>query len=126
MKNFIQDGDNLTILSSLLIGLNSPPKSGDAVVCGRIVGVVNNDSAGATDQVVVSTRGVFNVGVQTVHNGISIGETVFIDPASGVLSDDFNDVPFGIALASISVGAGSKSIDVKLFGQTPGATGANS
>jgi hypothetical protein len=50
---------------------------------------------------------------------------VYIDPTSAVVSDDFNDVPFGVALGTVSSGA-TTTIPVKLFGATPGATGANS
>jgi hypothetical protein len=63
--------------------------------------------------------------VQSIHNGLSLGETVFIDPSTGVLSDDLTDVPFGVALGTVSAGA-TTSIPVRLFGATPGATGANS
>lgn len=146
MKNFVQTGDNLSFLASQLVapshasgdtytnlvapgfGLTPPinlVESGDPVVVGRIVGVANNDALQSSDTIVVSTRGVYALSVSSIHNGISVGETVYIDPVSASLSDDFNDVPFGCALGAVSGGA-TTTINVKLFGQTFGATGANS
>lgn len=125
MKNFDSYGDNVTLAITAIVAPNNPPKSGDPAVAGRLAGVINADAvAGGT--AVISTRGVFKVSVSTVHNGISIGETVYIDPSTAVVSDDFADVPYGIALEAISVGTGTATIKVRLFGATPGATGANS
>lgn len=146
MKNFVMTGDNLSFLASQIVnpshssgdtytnligvgeGVSTPinlVESGDPVVIGRVVGVANNDAINSTDTVVVSTRGVYAIAVQSIHNGVSIGETVYIDPVTAVVSDDFNDVPFGCALATVAGGA-TTTINVKLFGQTPGASGANS
>jgi predicted RecA/RadA family phage recombinase len=128
MKNFVQTGDDLTFLASELVHpTNSPdyPNAGDPVVCGRVVGVVHETAAASTDSVVVATRGVFTLTVASVHNGIAKGETVYIDPSTAVVSDDLNDVPFGVALGTVAAGD-SKAIPVKLFGCTPGASGANS
>ena len=75
---------------------------------------------------VVSTRGIYNLSVASIHNGISVGETVYIDPSTAVLSDDANDVPYGLALDAVAAGNVAATIRVKLFGQTPGAIGADS
>ena len=147
MKNFVEPGDNLQITESLLthpahssgddytnlvgpgLGISTPidlVEAGDPVVAGRLVGVANNDALKNTDTVVVSTRGVYALSVKSIHNGIGVGETVYIDPSTAVLSDDYTGVPFGLALATVASGA-TTTINVKLFASgTPGATGADS
>jgi len=146
MKNFVLTGDNLSFLASQIVnpahvtgdtytnlvgtgeGLTVPinlVETGDPVVIGRIVGVANNDALQSTDTVVVSTRGVYNLAVKCIHHAITVGETVYIDPVTAVVSDDSTAVPFGCALAAVAGGA-TTTINVKLFGQTPGAAGANS
>jgi predicted RecA/RadA family phage recombinase len=146
MKNFIMNGDNLPFLASQIVnpshssgdtytnlvgvaeGISTPinlVESGDPVVIGRIVGVANTDALASTDTVVVSTRGVYAVAVKSIHNGVAVGETVYIDPATAVVSDDSSGVPFGCAVGAVASGA-TTTINVKLFQQTPGATGANS
>lgn len=123
MKNFDTIGDQVTIPAANVIAPQTLPVSGDPCVVGRLAGVAAFTSV-AGGNTVIATRGVFKVTVATVHNGISIGETVFIDPATAALSDDFNDVPFGTALDAIV--SGSAIIRVRLFGATPSAAGANS
>lgn len=125
MKNFDSIGDNITLAITAVVAPNSPPKSGDPCVAGRLVGVANFDGVSGGN-IVISTRGVVKISVSTVHNGISVGETVYIDPSTAVVSDDSADVPYGLALEAISVGTGTATIKVKLFGATPGAAGANS
>ncbi len=146
MKNFVQTGDNLSFLASQCVfpthttgdtytnlvapGLGlTPPinlvESGDPVVIGRVVGVSNMDALQSGDTIIISTRGVYALAVKSIHNGLSVGETVYIDPSTAVLSDDQTAVPFGVALGTVSMGA-TTTINVKLFGATPGATGANS
>jgi len=129
MKNSVQDGRVLTFTES---DLTHPSHSdglvdaGDPVVVGRVVGVAYESAAATTDSINLQTEGVFDLSVSSVHNGISKGETVFIDPSTAVLSDDYADVPFGVALETISAGQ-SDTINVKLFGATPGTSlGANS
>src|SRR6516164_5013576 len=101
MKVFDSFGDNVTLAVSSLTAFpshsDSLPHSSDPVVCGRLAGVVNQDGV-TGGSVVVSTRGVYNLSVSSIHNGISIGETVFISPTTAALNDDFNAVPFGVAI----------------------------
>lgn len=146
MKNFVEIGDNLQITESLLthpdhssgdtytnlvapgMGISTPVdlvESGDPVVCGRLVGVANNDALTSADTIVVSTRGVYNLAVECQHHSITVGETVYINPSTGVLSDDITQVPFGLALGTVPSGT-TATIPVKLFGATPGAIGADS
>ena len=133
MKNFVQEGDRVTFAGSALTGPNSDIKSGDPVVTtsGRIAGVAVADevpgSAGPYNDsnVVVQLKGVFQLSVVSTHHAIGIGQTVYIDGTSGVLSDDFTDIPFGVALDAVAQYA-TTSIRVRLFGATPGAVGADS
>lgn len=125
MKNFVQTGKNLTFLDSQLTKPSHASgftAAGDPVLIGRIAGVATNDALASTDNVVVQTDGVFNLSVSTIHNGLSVGETVYIDPTTCALTDDQTDTPFGVALAVVAMGA-TTIIPVKLFGATPGATG---
>jgi predicted RecA/RadA family phage recombinase len=133
MKNFVQKGDRVTFAGSALVGPNSDIKSGDPVVTatGRICGVAVADevpgSAGPANDsnVVVQLVGVFNVSVTSTHHAIGIGQTVYIDNSSGVVSDDLADVPFGCVLDAVSQYA-TTTVRVRLFGATPGAAGADS
>lgn len=130
-KNFIQDGNRVTLAASALVGPNASIKSGDPVVVGRLCGVANADAAPSSvgpfndGNVVVHLSGVFNLSVVSTHHNITIGSTVYIDVVSGVVSDDLTDVPFGVVLAQVNQYA-TKSVDVRLFGATAGTPGADS
>lgn len=147
MKNLLYEvGDRLPFLESLLThpdhasgdtytnlvapgeGISTPVdlvETGDPVVCGRIVGVAENDALTSSDTIIVRLRGVFNLAVQCQHHSITVGETVYINPSTGVLSDDPTQVPFGLALGAVPSGT-TATIAVRLFGATPGAIGADS
>ena len=130
MKNYVQEGDRVTIAAASLVGPQSPIKSGDPVVVGRLAGVANADAVPgsqifADGNVVVSLKGVYNLAVASTHHTISIGSTVYIDPSSGVVSDDLTDVPFGVVLDAVTQYA-TTTVRVRLFGATPGAIGADS
>jgi hypothetical protein len=147
MKNFYETGDNLQFLASQIVapqhaagdsytnlvgpgvGATIPVnlvEDSDPCVIGRIVGVSNSDALFATDTIVVSTRGVYMLAVTANYGaGIHVGETVYIDPVAATLSDNSAGIPFGCALGFITHGA-TATIQVKLFGQTPGATGFGS
>jgi predicted RecA/RadA family phage recombinase len=126
MKNFVQIGDNLTFVESELTHPSHSDNlvnSGDPVVVGRVIGVANQDAAATTDNIVVSTRGVFNISV-TAKAGFAIvkGESVHIDASTAVVSNDATDIPFGVCLDTVAQGT-TKTIPVKLFGATPGDLG---
>lgn len=128
MKTFVQESRYFNSTESDLVHPSHSDNlvdSGDPVVLGRLVGVSASSAAATTDLIAIDTEGVHDLSVTSVHNGISLGETIFIDPASAVLSDDSSDVPFGVAYEAIA-GANTDTINVRLFGATPGATGANS
>lgn len=128
MKTFDTFGDNITIPVANLVfpsHTGALPLSGDPVLVGRLAGVANADGV-TGGSVVVSTRGVYNLSVTSIHNGVSIGETVYIHATTAVLSDDANQVPFGVALDAVAAGNVAATVRVKLFGITPGAIGADS
>jgi len=129
MKNSIQTGEVLTFAESVYVHPSHSDglvNGGDPVVVGRLVGVAYEDASATTDSINMQTQGVFDLSVSSIHNGLSVGETVYIDPSTAVLSDDLNDVPFGVALEAVAGGA-TDTINVLLFGATPGtAGGANS
>jgi len=124
MKVFDSFGDNITFLVANVTAPNSPPKSGDVCVVGRFVGISNADGV-TGGSVVLSLRGVYNLPVAPIHNGLSIGETVYANPTTAVLSDDSNGVPAGTAVDA-APGNTAATIRVRLFGATHGASGANS
>jgi predicted RecA/RadA family phage recombinase len=143
MKNFVQAGDTLSFLASQIvapthstgdtytnlvapqIGVTAPVnlvETGDPVVVGRVAGIANNDAFKSTDSIAISTRGVYNVSVVALHHAITVGQTLFINATSAVVSDDYTQVPFGVALAAVAQGGAASTIAVKLFGQTPGSS----
>lgn len=141
-SNFVQRGDRVTISAELLAGPNDPIKGGDPLCIGRLCGVAVADetpgSAGPFNDgnVVLQLIGVFNLPVTSQQEaGISIGETVYmaasgggapsIDGSTAKVTDDYTGVPFGTALGTVSLGS-TATIPVRLFGATPGVTGANS
>lgn len=130
-SNNSQRGDRVTIAAASLVGPNNPIKGGDPVVVGRLAGIAHADavpgSAGPFNDgnVVVQLVGVFTVSVVSTHHNITIGSTVYINPSTGVVSDDLAQVPFGVVLAQVNQYATTK-VAVKLFGCTPGAAGADS
>lgn len=128
MQNFIQKGDKLTFTESDLTHPSHSDNlvnSGDPIVVGRIVGVCNADAAATTSKVAISVKGVYDLQVVSAGNGLSIGESVFIDPATAILSEDPADVPFGVALEAVAAGQ-TDTINIRLFGATPWTGGANS
>lgn len=130
MKNYVQEGDRVTIAAASLVGPNNPIKSGDPVVVGRLAGVANADAVPGNQMfndsnVVVSVKGVYTISVASTHHNITIGSTVYINPSTGVVSDDLAQVPFGVVLDQVNQYA-TTSVRVRLFGATPGAAGADS
>jgi predicted RecA/RadA family phage recombinase len=121
-------GDNFTNIAGPQQGIAVPinlVEGGDPVLCGRLVGVADRDALRSTDLISVYVRGVFNLAVKSYHNGFNKGETVYIDPSTAELNDQAAGVPFGTAMQAVASNAVT-TIQVRLFGATPGATGANS
>jgi hypothetical protein len=96
-------------------------------VAGVVVSDAVNGAAGPYNDgnVVLETRGVFTLSVQSTHHAISVGSTVYIGTATGAVTDDYTQVPFGVVLDAVGQYQ-TASVRVKLFGATPGAVGADS
>lgn len=121
-------GDTFTNIAGAQQGITIPinlVEGGDPVVIGRIVGVAAEDALRSTSLVSVYIKGVFNLSVNPIHNKLAVGESVYIDPVSAALSDDYTAIPFGVVLDAVPAGA-PKVVRVLLFGATPGAAGFGS
>lgn len=143
MKNFVQNGSRITFAASAVVTANNNtnpysggvsgdgPLSGEAGVIGRIGGVVVSNAINSTagplndSNVVLETVGVFNLAVQSIHHTIAVGSTVYINGTTGVVSDDYTQVPYGCVCDAVTQYA-TTTVRVKLFGATPGAIGADS
>ena len=143
MKNFVQNGSRITFAASAVVTPNNyanpysgglsgdGPLSGEAGVIGRIAGVVVSNAINSTAgplndaNVVLETEGVFSLAVQSTHHAISVGSTVYINATTGVVSDDYTQVPYGCNCDAVSQYA-TTTVRVKLFGCTSGANGADS
>lgn len=122
-------GDTFTNIAGPQQGVATPVnlvEAGDPVVIGRIVGVAASDALLSTQKISVYIHGVYNLTVKSIHNGLSAGETVYIDPTTAVLSDDQTGVPYGCAQDVVPINSTGTLIRVVLFGLTPGAIGAGS
>ena len=143
MKNFAQLGKRISFPAANVVTANNyanpqsggavgdGPLSGEAAVIGRIVGVVVANSITGTagpendSNCVIETEGVFTMNVSSVHHTVSYGSTVYINATTGVVSDDYTQVPYGCVCDQVSQYA-TTNVRVKLFGATPGAVGADS
>lgn len=124
MKNFIQPGNTITPLESLLAhpahgdGLVD---SGDQVVVGTIIGVAAVSALAATELIPVATTGVFNLPVEAKTNAgagsaVAYGDKLYIDPAAaGKINKDTTKTLFGIALGGVVINL-TTNIDVMLTG----------
>lgn len=120
----VQNGKILSFLESVLLHpthTDGLVDAGDPVLVGRIAGVAEISATATTDLISVDTEGVHDLSVTAIGNGISLGETLYIDPSTGVISNDLSDTPFGAAMEALA--SGTDTINVLLFGATPGATG---
>jgi hypothetical protein len=113
MKNQVQDGKVLTFTDSQLVKpthTNGFTLAGDPVVVGKRVGVAFESGLASTDNIDVATEGVYNLSVLAKHAGavndaVAVGDQLYIDAATAVLSKDATAVPYGIALGAVNAGA---------------------
>ena len=75
MKNYVQEGDRLTILSAGAVA------SGATVLFGDIVGIAQNATTGAGQDLVIQTTGV--VTMRKASGTINPGVRVFWDNSAG-------------------------------------------
>ena len=115
----VQGGSMLTLAESACVAPSNPPTVGQAAVCGNIVGVVVTAPTGNDADLVLQTSGIFSQPVKA-HDGtttaaVSIGELLYINATTAVISVDTDDVPYGYALSALSGSATPANICVKLI-----------
>lgn len=77
---------------------------GDPVVVGwSLVGIALRSATAATDTIPVDTEGIWYLNVAAVNGNIGIGDMLFIDWVTAVVSNDFMVNPFGHALGFVAV-----------------------
>jgi len=78
---------------------------GDPVVIGwSMVGIALRSASAATDIIPVDTEGIWYLNVAAYDGNIGIGDMLFIDWTTAVVSNDFMVCPFGHALGFVAVG----------------------
>ena len=84
-------------------------EKGDPVIVGEnIVGVAFSSAGAATDVIAIDTEGIWALEVygydHSSGNAVDVGDTIYIDPTTAVLSKDANGDVFGYALTPVSAG----------------------
>lgn len=115
----VQGGSMLTLNEANVVAPSNPPTVGQAAVCGGIVGVVVTAPTGNNEDLVLQTSGIFSQPVKA-HDGtttaaVSVGELLYINATTAVISVDTDDVPFGYALSALSGSATASNICIKLI-----------
>jgi len=107
MKNFVQQGDAITVPAPAAV------LSGAGVLVGALFGVANGDAeSGAA--VVLSTTGVFEL-PKTTADALSVGEAVYWDNAAKKVTETATDnTKIGVAVAA--AGTGATTAKVRLNG----------
>lgn len=107
MKNFVQEGDVITIVAAAAIN------SGDAVVVGSKVGVAVTD-AEIGDSVAVALEGVYTLPKKAADT-IDQGQVVYWDADPGEITETSTDnTVAGIAWAA--AGGSTTTVQVRLVG----------
>ena len=109
MKNTVQRGEVITLLDSQLVHPSTRVAAGDPVLVGVLVGVAFNTTTASTDSVDVQRKGVFSLSVTATNSGgnsaVAIGDQLYIDGSTAVITKNNTKVAFGIALATVTSGA---------------------
>lgn len=107
MKNFIQEGEVITITAGATI------TSGSGVLVGAMVGVAVKDAVSG-DSLAVRLKGVFEL-PKTSGDNIAVGAAVYWNnTAKEITSTSAGNTAAGYAMAA--AGAGVTKISVKLLG----------
>lgn len=111
-------GTTLTLNEANVVGQSDPVEAGEPCVCGAICGVCVTPPSAANENLVVATNGIFSVPVKA-HDGsttsaVSIGEKVYINATTAIVSVDTDDIFFGYALAPLSGSSTPANIPVQL------------
>ncbi len=87
-----------------LIATGGLVEKGDPCVVSSLVGIAMKTALADTDFITLDTEGIWWLNVVSSVAAIVIGQRLYIDATSGVVSDDTTDVPFGYALAAVDNG----------------------
>ena len=104
MKNFVQNGANLTITASSAIS------SGDFVVVGDLVGVAVTDIANGASGA-IATEGVYQ-GAKASGATLAVGDVAYLN-GTGKLTDTATSNP----AVGLVVAVTTSTVDVKIFGR---------
>ncbi|ODN69548.1 DUF2190 family protein [Methylobrevis pamukkalensis] len=93
MKNYVQDGEVITVAAPAIVA------SGDPVAVGTLFGVAQTDAASGADVALV-TRGVFDL--DTVTNApMAIGDALYFDATTSLVTKaTTGNAKIGAALAA--------------------------
>lgn len=123
MKNFVQPGNNVDVVESVLVHpahADTLVDTGEQCGVGALTGVATISAATTTEKVPVATVGVFNLPVNAINAGgnsaVVFGDKIFLDlAAAAALNKKIANQPFGIALGAVNAGA-TATIPVLLTG----------
>tara|TARA_B100001063_G_scaffold246035_1_gene283714 strand:- start:897 stop:1220 length:324 start_codon:yes stop_codon:yes gene_type:complete len=104
MKNFVQNGANLTITAGSAIS------SGDFVVIGDLVGVAVTDIANG-ETGAISTEGVFQ-GTKASGASLAVGDVAYLNSTGKLTDTATSNSAVGLVVAVTS-----STVDVKIFGR---------
>ena len=99
------EGRHVSIYEDLLVHpahTGGLVKKGDPCVVGNNLVGVSMRTAGSSDDVItLDTEGIWWMDIEAGQANISVGQMVYIDTTTAVVSDDSADVPFGLALGQV-------------------------
>ena len=110
-------GRHLTFLESKMVHpahADGLVDVGDPVLVGEgIVGRAFASAAAATDYVAIDTEGLWQFNVVLTSGG-SVGDTIYIDGSTAVLSDSSSGYVFGKLLDDVSADASAQLAPIKI------------
>jgi hypothetical protein len=125
-------GDDLTAPVAALVSANTiagnPVQGGDACVMGAVTGIATTSAAPLANapaytgyngvpatQIALRTKGVFGLTVHPVAAMVP-GQAVYIDPATGILSDNTAKTLFGyyVPTTNVNLNAGVDNIGAQV------------
>lgn len=116
-------GDNLTVVESALTHPSHTDgfvDAGDPVVAGAIAGVASASATASTDPINVATQGIYRMTVTPQDaNGnktLALGDRLYINEDTAVVSAINTGRPFAIALAALTGSATPAVIPILLLG----------
>lgn len=106
------EGRYVSIYESLLVHpahTDGFVDKGDPVVVSQLVGIALRSASSATDVITVETEGIWWLDVYAYDNlgwlgTINVGDMLYIDPVTALVSNDWEDIPFGHALGPVTAG----------------------